>query len=178
MGVLRKLTSVLTLGLVDFLSDEERAARSARLAEQAVRARTEEMRDLGDRRTLAWLEQVVAEHSAKINELVGRVNELAGMPPDQPPEAIVETQPSRLVKVILSDVGPKKIQVIKEIRGLTDLGLAKAKALAESAPSVVLASVDEPTALAAARTLEGAGALVEIQDGRGTPLGRQGGDAP
>ena len=65
--------------------------------------------------------------------------------------------------VMLSSIGDKKIQVIKEVRALTSLGLKEAKELVESAPVAVLEGVDEEAANKAKETLEGAGAQVELK---------------
>ena len=65
--------------------------------------------------------------------------------------------------VMLSSIGDKKIQVIKEVRGLTSLGLKEAKDLVESAPVAVLEGVDEEAANKAKEALEGAGAQVELK---------------
>ncbi len=65
--------------------------------------------------------------------------------------------------VVLSDVGPKKIQVIKAIRGLTNLGLTEAKELVESAPNAVLSGVPKETAEDAKAKLEAEGASVQIK---------------
>ncbi len=64
--------------------------------------------------------------------------------------------------VMLSSIGDKKIQVIKEVRSLTSLGLKEAKELVESAPVAVLEAVDQETADKAKEALEGAGAQVEL----------------
>ena len=65
--------------------------------------------------------------------------------------------------VILSGAGDKKIQVIKEVRSLTSLGLKEAKDLVDSAPKPVLEKVNKESADKAKEQLEGAGATVEIQ---------------
>ena len=65
--------------------------------------------------------------------------------------------------VILTDAGDKKIQVIKEVRALTSLGLKEAKDLVEAAPKPVLEKVNKDDADKAKAALEGAGATVEIQ---------------
>ncbi len=65
--------------------------------------------------------------------------------------------------VILTSAGEKKIQVIKEVRGLTSLGLKEAKDLVDNAPKPVLEGVAKEAAEAARETLEGAGATVEIK---------------
>jgi large subunit ribosomal protein L7/L12 len=65
--------------------------------------------------------------------------------------------------VILEDAGDKKIQVIKEVRGLTSLGLKEAKDLVESAPKAVLEGVSKEDADKAKEALEGAGGSVEVK---------------
>ncbi|MFZ2624324.1 MAG: 50S ribosomal protein L7/L12 [Propionibacterium sp.] len=67
------------------------------------------------------------------------------------------------VDVILDAAGDKKIQVIKEVRALTSLGLKDAKDLVEAAPKVVLEKVAPDAAKAAKEKLEGAGASVTIK---------------
>jgi large subunit ribosomal protein L7/L12 len=65
--------------------------------------------------------------------------------------------------VVLESAGDKKIQVIKEVRGLTSLGLKEAKDLVESAPKAVLEKVDKAAAEKAKEALEGAGATVTLK---------------
>ncbi len=65
--------------------------------------------------------------------------------------------------VILSSAGDKKIQVIKEVRALTSLGLKEAKDLVDSAPKPVLEKVNKEQAEEARGKLEGAGATVEVK---------------
>ncbi|MFZ4517168.1 MAG: 50S ribosomal protein L7/L12 [Microthrixaceae bacterium] len=65
--------------------------------------------------------------------------------------------------VVLTDAGDKKIGVIKEVRGLTSLGLKEAKDLVESAPKAVLEGVSKEEADKAKEALEGAGATVEVK---------------
>jgi len=65
--------------------------------------------------------------------------------------------------VVLLGAGDKKIQVIKEVRALTSLGLKEAKDLVDSAPKPVLEKVNKETADKAKEQLAGAGARVEIQ---------------
>ena len=65
--------------------------------------------------------------------------------------------------VILTDAGDKKIQVIKEVRALTSLGLKEAKDLVEAAPKAVLEKANKEDAEKAKAALEGAGASVEVK---------------
>ena len=65
--------------------------------------------------------------------------------------------------VILEAAGDKKIQVIKEVRTLTSLGLKEAKDLVEAAPKPVLEKVTKEAAAKAKEALEAAGASVEVK---------------
>jgi large subunit ribosomal protein L7/L12 len=65
--------------------------------------------------------------------------------------------------VILKEIGPKKIEVIKAVRQLTALGLKESKDLVDSAPSVVLEAVSKDAAEDAKSKMEAGGAVVEIK---------------
>jgi len=65
--------------------------------------------------------------------------------------------------VVLTGVGEKKIQVIKEVRSLTNLGLKDAKELVDGAPNSVLEGASKEDAEKAKEALEGAGASVELR---------------
>ncbi|SDS59038.1 LSU ribosomal protein L12P [Nocardioides scoriae] len=65
--------------------------------------------------------------------------------------------------VVLESAGEKKINVIKEVRALTSLGLKEAKDLVESAPKAVLEKVNKEAAEKAKESLEGAGATVTLK---------------
>jgi large subunit ribosomal protein L7/L12 len=65
--------------------------------------------------------------------------------------------------VILEAAGDKKIQVIKEVRTLTSLGLKEAKDLVDGAPKPLLEKVNKETAEKAKEALEGAGATVSVK---------------
>ena len=65
--------------------------------------------------------------------------------------------------VVLEAAGDKKIQVIKEVRALTNLGLKEAKDLVDGAPKPVLEKVNKEEAEKAKAQLEGAGASVEVK---------------
>jgi large subunit ribosomal protein L7/L12 len=65
--------------------------------------------------------------------------------------------------VILEGAGEKKIQVIKEVRSLTSLGLKEAKDLVDGTPKPVLEKVNKETAEKAKAALEGAGATVTVK---------------
>ncbi len=65
--------------------------------------------------------------------------------------------------VVLESAGDQKIQVIKEVRALTSLGLGEAKAVVDSAPSVVLEGASKDAAEKAKAALEAAGAKVTLK---------------
>ncbi len=65
--------------------------------------------------------------------------------------------------VILEAAGDKKINVIKEVRALTSLGLKEAKELVEAAPKPILEKVNKEAADKAKESLEGAGATVSVK---------------
>ncbi len=65
--------------------------------------------------------------------------------------------------VIIEAAGDKKIQVIKEVRSLTSLGLKEAKDLVDSAPKALLEKVNKETAEKAKAALEGVGATVTVK---------------
>ena len=78
-------------------------------------------------------------------------------------EAAAEEEVSNEVDVILESAGDKKIQVIKEVRALTSLGLKEAKDLVEAAPKPVLEKVTREAAAKAKEALEAAGASVSVK---------------
>jgi len=78
-------------------------------------------------------------------------------------EAAEEAEEQTEFDVILTSAGDKKIQVIKEVRALTSLGLKEAKDLVDSAPKPVLEHVPKEQAEAAKEKLEAAGGSVEVK---------------
>lgn len=75
--------------------------------------------------------------------------------------AVVEEQTE--FTVVLTEAGDKKVNVIKVVRELTGLGLKEAKAVVDGAPGVVKESVSKDEAEAAKKSLEEAGAKVELK---------------
>ena len=65
--------------------------------------------------------------------------------------------------VVLTSAGEKKIQVIKEVRGLTSLGLKEAKELVDSAPKAIIEGASKVDAETAKEAIEAAGGSVELQ---------------
>jgi large subunit ribosomal protein L7/L12 len=79
------------------------------------------------------------------------------------PAAAEEEEEKTEFDVVLNAAGDKKIQVIKEVRALTSLGLKEAKDLVDSAPKAVLERVPKDQADKAKERLESAGASVELK---------------
>jgi large subunit ribosomal protein L7/L12 len=77
--------------------------------------------------------------------------------------AAVEEEEQTEFDVVLKAVGDNKIQVIKVVRELTNLGLREAKAVVDEAPSDVLKAVEKEVADAAKKSLEEVGATVELR---------------
>lgn len=76
---------------------------------------------------------------------------------------VEEVEEKTTFDVVLEAAGEKKIQVIKEVRALTSLGLGEAKAVVDSAPSTVLEGVNKESADKAKAQLEEAGATVTLK---------------
>ncbi len=79
------------------------------------------------------------------------------------PAAAPETEEKTTFDVILTEVGNNKIQVIKEVRAVTNLGLKEAKELVESAPKPVVTGVKKEEAEEIKKKLEAVGAKVELK---------------
>jgi len=79
------------------------------------------------------------------------------------PGAAVEEEVKDEFTVMLTGVGDKKIQVIKEIRAITSLGLKEAKALVESAPCAVKEDIPKEEAEAIKAKLEEVGAIIDLK---------------
>ncbi len=77
-------------------------------------------------------------------------------------EAVEEEEKTEF-DVIIKEVGPKKIQVIKAVRQITSLGLREAKEMVDSAPSTLMEAVPKETAEDGKAKLEAEGAVVEIK---------------
>ena len=82
--------------------------------------------------------------------------------PGQPSEAPPEEEKTEFT-ITLKDIGEKKIEVIKAVREVTDLGLKQAKDLVEGAPQVVKEGISKEEVATIKEKLEGAGASVEIR---------------
>ncbi len=88
---------------------------------------------------------------------------VAATPAASTGEAAAPEEEQTEFDVVLTAAGDKKIQVIKEVRALTSLGLKEAKDLVDAAPKPVLERVSKEEAEKAKAALEGAGATVEVK---------------
>ena len=123
-----------------------------------------DIKKLGDKIVDLTLKQAVEladylKQEYGIEPAAGGAIMMAGPAADAGEEAAEQTQ----FDVILKDFGDKKIQVIKAVRALTNLGLKEAKELVEGAPKPVKEAVSKEDADTARAQLEEAGATVEIK---------------
>ncbi|MEZ5167617.1 MAG: 50S ribosomal protein L7/L12 [Acidimicrobiales bacterium] len=82
----------------------------------------------------------------------------------RPPVAVTaEAEEKSSFDVVLTAAGDKKIQVIKEVRGLTSLGLKEAKELVDGAPKTILEGASKDDAEKAKAAIEARGGTVELQ---------------
>ena len=116
---------------------------------------------------LGFIENMtVLELSAFVKELEDKFGVTAAAPMAVMPAATATTAaPVEQTEfdVILSSSGDKKIQVIKEVRAITSLGLKEAKALVDEAPKPVKQGISKEEAAAIKQKLEEVGAVVEIK---------------
>ena len=118
------------------------------------------------------LEAIANMSVLELSELLTEFEEKFGVTAAAPVAAVAAAAPAAgdeaaeekdAFDVVLTAAGEKKINVIKEVRGLTSLGLKEAKELVESAPKAVLEGASKDDAEKAKEALEGAGASVELQ---------------
>ena len=117
---------------------------------------------------LGFIENMtVLELSAFVKELEEKFGVTAAAPMAMMPAATAATVAAPVEQtefdVILTSSGDKKIQVIKEVRAITSLGLKEAKALVDEAPKPVKQGISKEEAAAIKQKLEEVGAVVEIK---------------
>jgi large subunit ribosomal protein L7/L12 len=123
---------------------------------------------------MADLEKIVEQVSeltlVEASELVKMLEEKLGVSAAAPvamaamPAAAAEPEEEQTeFDVIIKEVGPKKIEVIKAVRKLTALGLKEAKDMVDGAPSTVIEGAGKDAAGEAKKALEEAGAVVELK---------------
>src|SRR5256714_1879253 len=125
-------------------------------------ANTEELLDTIGGMTVLELSEFVKAFEDKFGVTAAVPVAVAG--PAGPASAAAEPEEEKdEFDVILTSSGDKKIQVIKEVRSLTSLGLKEAKDLVDSAPKPVLEKVPKEAAEKAKEKLEAAGGSVELK---------------
>ncbi|HSV67051.1 MAG TPA: 50S ribosomal protein L7/L12 [Mycobacteriales bacterium] len=123
---------------------------------------TEELLDAFKEMTLIELSDFVKQFEETFDVTAAAPIALAAAPAG--PGAVAEAPEEKdEFDVILEAAGEKKIQVIKEVRTLTSLGLKEAKDLVDGAPKPVLEKVNKEAAEKAKAALEGAGAKVSLK---------------
>ena len=141
------------------MSDEATAAAEA---PQPKKEYDQKIKKLGDDIAALTLSEAVAlkdymKDAHGIEPAAGAAVVAAG-----PAGEAEEAEEKVIFDVVLKEVGPQKIQVIKAVRALTNLGLKEAKELVESAPKAVKEGVTKEEADEAKKPLIDAGAVVEI----------------
>ena len=124
---------------------------------------TAELLDAFKELTLIELSEFVKEFETTFGVTAAAPVAAAAAPSAGGGAAVEEEEASDEVDVILEAAGEKKIQVIKEVRSLTSLGLKEAKDLVEAAPKAVLEKVTKEVADKAKDALEAAGATVSYK---------------
>ena len=122
---------------------------------------TDQLLDAFKEMTLIELSEFVKTFEETFDVKAAAPMAMAG--PAGPAAAVEVVEEQDEFDVILEAAGDKKIQVIKEVRALTSLGLKEAKDLVESAPKAILEKVDKAAAEKAKEALEGAGATVTLK---------------
>jgi large subunit ribosomal protein L7/L12 len=123
---------------------------------------TDELIDAFKELTLLELSDLVKKFEETFDVSAAAPVAMAAAGPAAGGEAAAEEEKTEF-DVVLTSAGDKKIQVIKEVRGLTNLGLKEAKELVEGAPKPILEGVEKDAAEEAKSKLEEAGASVELQ---------------
>ena len=126
-------------------------------------ATTEEILDSIASLTVLELSELLSAFEERFGVTAAAPVAVAAAAPAGGGGAAEEEEEKTSFDVVLTDAGDKKIGVIKEVRGLTSLGLKEAKDLVDGAPKAVLEKVDKATADKAKAQLEEAGATVELK---------------
>ena len=123
---------------------------------------------MASEKVTAMIEEIKTLSVLELSELVHALEETFGVsaaaaaaPAAGAVAAVVEEKTE--FDVVMTDFGAEKIKVIKEVRAITGLGLAEAKAMVEGVPAKVKEGVSKDEAEALKAQLEGAGAKVELK---------------
>ena len=126
-----------------------------------TRMTTEELLGVFEEMTVLELKEFLDAFESHFDVTAAAPVAMAVAAGDGAAEAPVEEQTE--FDVVLTGSGDKKIQVIKEVRAMTSLGLKEAKAVVDGLPSTVLEGVSKEEANAAKEKIEGVGGSVEIK---------------
>jgi large subunit ribosomal protein L7/L12 len=126
-------------------------------------ATKEEILDSISNMTVLELSELLKDFEEKFGVTAAAPAAAAAAPAGGGGGATEEVEEQDEFDVVLTAAGDKKIQVIKEVRSLTSLGLKEAKDLVDGAPKAVLEKVSKEDADKARTALEGAGATVEVK---------------
>jgi large subunit ribosomal protein L7/L12 len=124
---------------------------------------TDELLDAFKEMTLLELSEFVKQFEETFDVTAAAPVAVAGVAPAGPAAPAEAAEEKDEFDVILEAAGDKKIQVIKEVRTLTSLGLKEAKDLVDGAPKPLLEKVNKEAADKAKAALEGAGATVTVK---------------
>ena len=123
---------------------------------------------MASEKVTAMIEEIKALSVLELSELVHALEETFGVsaaavaaPAAGAAVAVVEEKTE--FDVVMTEFGAEKIKVIKEVRGITGLGLAEAKALVEAVPAKIKEGISKDDAEALKAQLEAVGAKVEIK---------------
>ena len=129
----------------------------------ATKMSNEELLEVFEKMTVLELSEFLTAFEEKFGVTAAAPVAMAAVPAGGGGEAAAAVEEKDEFDVVLTAAGDKKIQVIKEVRALTSLGLKEAKALVDEAPKPVLEGVSKEDAEKAKAQLEGAGASVELK---------------
>ena len=124
---------------------------------------------MASEKVTAMIEEIMALSVLELAELVHEIEDAFGVSAAAAVAAPVAAAAGPAAEektefdVVLTDFGAEKIKVIKEVRGITGLGLAEAKALVEGVPAKIKEQVSKDEAEAIKKQLEDVGAKVELK---------------
>ena len=125
---------------------------------------------MASEKVTALIEEISNLSVLELSELVHALEEKFGVsaapvapPPARAPAAAPAEAEKTQFDVVMKSFGAEKIKVIKEVRAITGLGLAEAKALVEGVPAKIKEAVSKDEAEALKKQLEGVGAEVELK---------------
>ena len=125
---------------------------------------------MASEKVTALIEEIKAMSVLELSELVHKIEDVFGVSaaaavaaPAAGAGAAAAAEETTEFDVVLTGFGDQKIKVIKEVRGITGLGLAEAKAKVEGVPAVLKEAVSKDEAEELKKQLEAVGATVELK---------------